>query len=204
MAPEEEVIHPGEAEVANGEADVEKNDNVPHASFSTLHQNPKRIREVAQRQNAWTFFLLFGLLFFLSLLFSSFGLLEEESDEAESESKADGATSKAAKVVKLLVDRPVDIVAQDVRWEDAAVHDRDPDCPRFLVRCVCKEAIAADQEDDVGAKECREIFEPEKLDVEVAKEINVDDHGETHQEEAKVRKHNQELSSGLITPGSEK
>ena len=112
-------------------------------------------------------------------------------------------TCEAAKVVKLLVDRTVDVVAQDVRGEDAAVHDRDPDCPWFLVRCVRKEPVASDQEDDVGAKECREIFEPEKLDIEVAKEIDVDDHAEADQEKAKIGKHYQELSPGLVTPGSQ-
>ena len=114
------------------------------------------------------------------------------------------ATCKAAKVVKLLVDRPVDVVAQDVGGEDAPVHDRNPDCPRLLVRCIGKEPIASDQEDDVGAKECREIFKPEKLNVELTKEVDIDDHGETDQEEAKIWKHYQQLSSGLITPGSKK
>ena len=202
MPPEEEVVHPSEAEVANGEADVEENDNVPHASLSPLHQNPKGVCEVGQRQNAWTFFLLFSSLG--SFLFSSFGLLEEEPNEAESKSKADGATPEAAEVVKLRVDRPVHVIAQDVGREDAAVHHRDPDGPRFLVRCVREESIAPDQEDDVGAEECREIFEPEKLNVELAKEIDVDDHGDADQEEAKIRKHYQELSPSSITPGSEK
>ena len=118
--------------------------------------------------------------------------------------KRKNTTCKAAEVVKLLVDRTVDVVAQDVRGEDAAVHDCDPDRPWFLVRCVRKEPVASDQEDDVGAEECREIFEPEKLDIELAKEIDVDDHGEADQEETKIGKHYQELSPGLITPGSEK
>ena len=73
-----------------------------------------------------------------------------------------------------------------------------------MVRCVRKEPVASDQEDDVGAKECREIFEPEKLDIELAKEIDVDDHGEADQEETKIGKHYQELSPSLVTPGSEK
>ena len=46
--PEKEVVHPSEAEVANSEADVEKNDNMPQASFSPLHQNPKGIDQVGQ------------------------------------------------------------------------------------------------------------------------------------------------------------
>ena len=90
--PEKEVIHPSEAEVANGEADVEKNDNMPQPSFSPLHQNPKGIDQVGQRQNAWWAFPLFFVFFVLFL--SPFWFLEEESDEAESKSKADGTTCK--------------------------------------------------------------------------------------------------------------
>ena len=197
FSPEKEVVHPCEAEVARREADIEKNDNVSHASRPLFHKNSKGICKICQRQNVRCFL-------FLCVLCFSFGFLEKETNKAEAEGKTDGAAPEASEVVKLFVDRPVHVIADDVGGEDAAVHHRDPDRPRFLVGCVREEAVAANQEDHVGAEERREVFQPQELDIELVEEVDVDDHGEADQEETEVGEHYQKLPSSLIAPGPEK
>ena len=132
------------------------------------------------------------------------GLLEEEANQAEPKSKADSSTSKTAKVVELLVDRPVHVVPDDVRGKDTPVHHGNSDRPRFLIRCIRDEAIAPNEKDDIGAKKCGKVFQPEELNIELFEEINVENHRETDEEEAKVREHYQKLSSSPVAPWSQK
>ena len=66
---------------------------------------------------------------------------------------------------------------------------------------VSQVSIAANEEDDVGAAQGRDVFKPEKLHIEFVKEVSVDDHCHAEEKVAEVGDKNQRLPSRSVTPG---
>ena len=74
--------------------------------------------------------------------------------------------------------------------------------PRFWWGSISKESIAANEEDDIRPAQGGDIFQPEKLHIELIKEVGVDEHGHAEEKVADVGNENQQFSSGPITPRS--
>ena len=76
-------------------------------------------------------------------------------------------------------------------------------CPPWLrTSDVCHSAVAADEEDDVGSEESGDILQPEELNIELVKEVDVQDEGETGKEVSKEGEEDESLSTNAVTPGS--
>ena len=74
--------------------------------------------------------------------------------------------------------------------------------PCFWRGCVGQETITTNEEDNVRSTQGRDVLKPEKLHVELVKEVDVDQHSKAKEEVAQVGNQDKGFSSGTITPRS--